>query len=77
VKGGEAREESGGRSVVYVKEKTPAFMSATARHLERFVSQIESSARDYCAAFHAREILRLALAGYDAAASGQTISFRP
>src|SRR5713226_5876242 len=42
VKGGEAREESGGRSVAYVKEKSPAVMSATARHLERFVAQLQS-----------------------------------
>lgn len=76
VKGGEAREESGGRSVVYVKEKTPAFMSATALHLDRFVSQIESGARDYSAVLQAREILRLALAGYEAAASGETIRFQ-
>ena len=55
VKGGEAREESGGRSVPYVKEKHPAFMSATARHLERFVAQLQSGERSYEAALHARD----------------------
>ncbi len=75
LKGGEAREESGGRSIAYVKEKTPAFMSATATHLQRFAANIQSGARDYDAAIHAREVLRLALAGYEAAASGETLRF--
>ncbi|MBI3665117.1 MAG: Gfo/Idh/MocA family oxidoreductase [Acidobacteria bacterium] len=76
VKGGEARKESGGRSVAYVKEKRPAFMSATAAHLERFVAAVESGARDYAAAAHAREVLRLALAGYQSALSGETVWLR-
>ena len=76
VKGGEARQEAGGRSVAYVKEKQPAFMPATATHLARFVSAIQTGARDYDAARHAREVLRLALAGYEAAASGETVWLR-
>ena len=76
VKGGEAREESGGRSTAYAREKRPAFMPATAAHLERIVSAIQTGARDYDAALHAREVLRLALAGYEAAASGETVWFR-
>lgn len=76
VKGGEARQEADGRSVAYVKEKQPAFMSATATHLARFVSAIQTGARDYDAARHAREVLRLALAGYEAAASGETAWLR-
>jgi predicted dehydrogenase len=73
VRGGEAREERGGRSVVYVKEKAPAFMPATAAHLEKFQAAIHSGTRTYDAAIHAREILRLALAGYDAARSGEAV----
>ncbi len=76
VRGGEAREESGGRSNVYVQEKEPAFMSATATHLESFVAAIRSGARDYDAAVHAREVLRIALAGYESAASGETVWLR-
>jgi hypothetical protein len=75
VKGGEAREESGGRSIVYVKEKNPAFASATATHLKQLVASIQNGAGSYHAAIHAREILDLALAGYDAAASGETVRF--
>lgn len=75
VRGGEAREESGGRSVAYVKEKNPAFMPATAEHLARFVAAIQTGARNYDAAIHAREVLRLALAGYEAASSGETVWF--
>ncbi|MBI3695927.1 MAG: hypothetical protein HY238_13940, partial [Acidobacteria bacterium] len=76
VRGGEAREESGGRSIAYVKEKNPAFAPATAKHLERFITVLQSGARDYSAVEHAREILRLALTGYEAAASGQIVRFR-
>ena len=63
VKGGEAREESGGRSVAYVKEKNPAFASATATHLRHFTASVEAGNPDYTAAIHAREVLGLALAG--------------
>jgi predicted dehydrogenase len=76
VRGGEAREEAGGRSLAYVKEKEPAFMPATAAHLRRFIQQIESGGRDYEAVLHAREVLRVALAGYEAAASGETVWLR-
>ena len=76
VRGGEAREESGGLSVAYVKEKEPAFMSATATHLEQFAAAIRSGARDYTAVIHAREVLRLALAGYQSAASGETVQLQ-
>ena len=59
-----------------MKEKNPAFASATAKHLEQFVAAVQSGTRDYSAVEHAREILRLALAGYEAAASGETVRFR-
>jgi len=76
VKGGEAREESPGRSAAFVREKSPAFMSATAAHLEQFAAAVESGARDWGPILHAREVLRLALAGYQAAASGETVWLR-
>ena len=76
VRGGEARTEVGGRSECYVREKNPAFMSATATHLRKFVADIRSGERIYDAARHAREVLGLALAGYQAAESGETVWLR-
>jgi predicted dehydrogenase len=75
VRGGEARAESGGRSRAYVKETRPAFMPATAAHLERFLGEIRRDPLDYRPAEHAREVLRLALAGYESAASGEVVRF--
>ncbi len=75
VRGGEAREERGGRSRAYVKEAQPAFMSATAAHLERFLGEIGKVPLDYQPVEHAREVLRLALAGYESAASGEVVRF--
>ncbi len=75
VRGGEARSESGGRSQAYVKESQPAFMSATATHLERFVTEIAKDPLDYGPVEHAREVLRLALAGYESSASGEVVRF--
>ena len=63
VKGGEARREYGDRSAAYVSERHPAFMSATAEHLRGFLTAIRS-APDYEDAEHAREVLRIALEGY-------------
>ncbi len=73
VRGGEARSEAGGRSICYIQEKNPAFTSATATHLRKFVADIRSGERNYDAVLHAREVLGLALAGYEAAESGETI----
>jgi predicted dehydrogenase len=73
VRGGEAREERGGRSRAYVQEAQPAFMTATAAHLERFLGEIRKDPLDYSAVEHAREVLRLALAGYESAASGEVV----
>jgi predicted dehydrogenase len=76
VRGGEAREERDGRSIVYVKEKRPAFMSATAAHLQEFSAAIQSGERNYDAVLRAREVLRVALCGYEAALSGETVRLR-
>lgn len=75
VRGGEARSESGGRSQPYVKEAQPAFMSATAAHLERFVAEIGKDPLDYRPVEHAREVLRMALAGYESSDSGEVVRF--
>jgi predicted dehydrogenase len=75
VRGGEARSESDGRSAAYVKEAQPAFTSATAAHLERFLKEIIKDPLDYRPVEHAREVLRLALAGYEAADSGEVVRF--
>jgi len=75
VRGGEARAESGGRSRAYVKEAQPAFMTATAAHLGHFLREIHRGPLDYQPVEHAREVLRLALAGYEASASGEVVHF--
>lgn len=67
VKGGEAREERDGRSQVYAKMAQPAFLSATAAHLEDFVDRIRRGDVGLEAAEHAAAVLRLALAGYASA----------
>jgi predicted dehydrogenase len=74
-RGGEARAERGGRSTAYVRAKHPAFMPATAAHLERFLVEIRKDPLDYGPVEHAREVLRLALAGYESAASGEVVRF--
>lgn len=66
-KGGEAREERGGRSRVYAKMAKQAFLPATVAHLSRFVEQIRSGATDLSAAESARTVLRASLAGYESA----------
>jgi len=67
VKGGEAREERDGRSHAYAKMAQPAFMSATAAHLEDFADRIQRGDVGLEAAEHAAAVLRLALAGYASA----------
>ena len=77
VKGGEARAESGGRSIAYVKERQSAFMSATADHLRVFLQELLKEPVDHRPIEHAREILRLALSGYESASTGETVWLRP
>ena len=76
VKGGEARAESGGRSIAYVKERQSAFMSATADHLRLFLRELHREPIDHRPIEHAREILRLALSGYESAAASETVWLR-
>ena len=67
VKGGEARMEAGGRSTVIAAEPQTAFASATAMHLREFLGEMQQPAPNLSRAQHAREILRLVFAGYEAA----------
>ncbi len=73
VKGGEAREEAGGRSHAYVREQRPAFASATATHLRIFAEQIQAGKLDEQPMLHARRVLELVFAAYESAESGETV----
>ena len=73
VKGGESRIERGGRSEVLVRDKEPAFARATAAKFADFVARVQSGTRDNAEARHARALIRLVEAGYESAASGQTV----
>jgi predicted dehydrogenase len=74
VKGGEARVESDARSRTLVREPRAAFASATAAHLRMLLSERENrSANLRASAEHAREILRVVLAGYESAKTGRTV----
>jgi len=77
VGGGEARAESGGRSRVLAVEKRPAFATATAAHLARFVAEIKAGRLSNEDARHAREILRVVFAGYESARRGETEWLNP
>ena len=73
VKGGEAREEAGGRSRAYVSERRLAFASATAAHLRIFAQQIQAGELDEQPMLHARRVLELVFAAYESAESGETV----
>lgn len=76
-RGGESRVERAGRSRVVCREARPAFASATATHLREFVEEIRGGATGTGRAEHAREVLRVVFAGYEAARSGQTVYLGP
>lgn len=73
VRGGEARVEVGGRSRVIAVERRDAYAAATARRLNAFVAAIRRGERSNDAARHARELLRVAFAGYESARRGETV----
>ena len=73
LKGGQARAEVGGRPSTYCSSRHGEFATATARHLERFVAEMREPVRPTENAAHAREMLRLVFAGYESAASGETV----
>ena len=70
VKGGEAREERGGRSKAYARMRGQAFLPATVAHLKDFVARIERGDTGLEAAAGARTVLRTSLAGYKSAEAG-------
>ncbi|MCI0398187.1 MAG: Gfo/Idh/MocA family oxidoreductase [Chloroflexi bacterium] len=67
VKGGEARAEVGWRSSLLAAEPRPAFASATAAHLRHLLPEMQQPIPSLDHARHAREVLRLVFAGYEAA----------
>lgn len=67
VRGGEARAEIKGRSRVIARERQSAFASATAAHLREMISAIEVGDLSLDRARHARQILRVIFAAYQAA----------
>ena len=70
VKGGEAREERGGRSRVFARMAGPGFLPATVAHLEDFLGRIAAGETSLGAAESARRVLRASLAGYESAEAG-------
>ena len=73
VKGGQARAESGGRTETYCSSRRGEFGAATARHLQVFLTEMRQPVRSIENAAHAREMLRVVFAGYESAASGETV----
>lgn len=76
-KGGEARVERNGRSRSISRSLKPEFASATARHLQLFLTGMQAPIRDLSSAEHARDVLSLVFAGYESAASGSVVRLRP
>ncbi len=72
VRGGEARAERGWSSQPYVQERQFASSQATAEHLRVFLREMGGASLE--SAFHAREILRLTFAAYDAAQRQTVVS---
>jgi predicted dehydrogenase len=73
VRGGEARLEAGGRSRVIVRERTEGRASATALHLQRLIDAVKNDIASNDHARHARELLRIVIAGYESARTGETV----
>ena len=74
VRGGEARIERSGRSTPLVREWRPAFASATAHNLKRFVEAIDRGNRSNAEALYARNLLRVVFSAYESAETGRTVS---
>jgi hypothetical protein len=67
VRGGLARAEIDGRSRVIATEPRIATATATASHLREMIAEMKNPNVDNSRARHAREILRLIFAAYEAA----------
>ncbi|MDQ6677988.1 MAG: hypothetical protein M3Z09_11890, partial [Acidobacteriota bacterium] len=72
-KGGQAREENGGRSRAFLTSKTSEFALATAEHLKAFIAETRGGSPSLTGAEHARELLRIVFAGYESAETGETV----
>lgn len=73
VEGGEARVETGGRSRVIARQWREARPSATAMNLQGLINAIKNGTLLNDRARHARELLRIVLAGYESACTGETV----
>ena len=73
VRGGVVRVERRGTSRVIAAESKPAFASATAALLEEFITDLERGTATNDPARFSREILAIALAGYESAESGRWV----
>lgn len=73
VGGGETRVEKHGRSRVLVRQRREGRPAATAANLLRLLEGVAAGQPSVEPARHAREILRIVLAGYESAATGETV----
>ena len=73
LKGGQAREERGGRSRAFSSSRRGEFASATSEHLKVFLAEMQQAEPPLSAAQHAREVLRTVFEGYRSAASGDVV----
>lgn len=70
VRGGMAWSEVNGKPSVYWKAKKGEFATATARHLEHFLTEMKQDPRPVDGAIHGREVLNLVFRGYESADAG-------
>ena len=77
VKGGEARVESGGRSRVIAREPRNAVAPATALNLQSLLEAISRGDRSNERARFARDLLRIVVAAYESASTGETVWLGP
>lgn len=75
LQGGEARVEEGGKSRSLVRQREAGYMPATAAKLSAFAERIRLGQVGTDSAEHAREVLRISLAGYESARTGETVRF--
>jgi len=76
VRGGEARVEAGGTSRALVRDLTDSRATATALKLRQLLDAVQQEYRSTDDARHARELIRIVLAGYESARRGETVWLR-
>ena len=77
LKGGEARVESGGRSMVLARERKYAVAPATAANLHELLQAVSRAERSNERARFARDLLRIVFAAYESASTGETVWLGP